>query len=354
MGEPNYTGVGVYTENLIKSLAKIDSDNDYYLCYRLSRLKKKWLANPVNQSNFHFKIIQEPLNFLFERKLDIFHGSERLPNYRRPKKIVTIHDMAAVLGGDFMTDDFREMIKDRYGRLVKTADRIITVSENTKRDLCEYYKLAPSLVDVTYQGISEKFRPLPEDTINEVLGRHGLTKPYILNVGALQERKNILRIIEAFGRYMNAGGDANTKLVLCGKPTYAFDRIPKKIAELGLEEKVVILQYMANDDLVALYNGAMMLCFPSLFEGFGLPIVEAFACGCPVITSNITSMPEVAGDAALLVDPLSVEDIESAMRSLTNESERKRLIEKGLERAKVFVWGNIAKKVLDIYKSVVQ
>jgi glycosyltransferase involved in cell wall biosynthesis len=352
MGEPNFTGVGVIIDNLVRNLAKIDKENEYFLCYRLSRVKKKWLKNPVNQENFHFKIIQEPLNFLFERKIDLFHGAERLPGYSRPKKVVTIHDLAAVLGGDFMTGEFREMIKKRYSELVRgKADHIITLSEAAKSDICGYYNLDESMVSVVYPGVYEGFKPLSKEETGPVLDKFGLSGRYILHVGALQERKNIVRILEAFRGYADSGHE-DVRLVFCGKPTYGYERIEETIKRLKLEEKVSIFGHVGQEELVALYNGAMMLCFPSLFEGFGIPIAEAFACGCPVITSNVTSMPEVAGDAGIIVDPERVEEIEAAMQRLTDEEERARMGRLAMERSSLFTYREAAEKVLGIYKRV--
>jgi len=353
MGEPNYTGVGVYVENLIKNLAKIDTENRYYLCYRFSRLKYGLFANPVRQKNFHLKIIQEPFHYLFQRKLDVFHGpGERLPDFPHPKKVVTIHDLAAVKGGDFMTDEFRDMIKARYRELISGGgvELIITISESTKRDICDCYGVDPERVKVIHLGVDPVFRPQSEETVNADLRRLGIKRPYILNTGALQERKNIVRIIRAYHRYLQVGGEAG--LVLCGKPTYGYERIPETIAELGLGDKVAIIGHLAKEELISLYSGAEMFCFPSLYEGFGLPILEAFACECPVITSSVTSMPEVAGEAAVLVDPTSEEDITAAMRRLSENGERDFFIKAGRERVRNFTWEKTASATLEIYRSL--
>jgi len=353
MGERNYTGVGVYVENLIKNLAEIDTDNRYYLCYRFSRLKYGLFSNPVRRKNFHLKIIQEPLNFFFQRKLDVFHGpGERLPDFPHPKKVVTIHDLAAVKGGDFMTDEFRDMIKARYRELISGGgvELIITISESTKSDICDYYGVDPARVKVAYLGVDPVFRPQSEESVQADLLRLGIKRPYIFNAGALQERKNIVRIIRAYHRYRQAGGEAG--LVLCGKPAYGYERIPATIAELGLGDKVTIIGHLAQKELVSLYSGAEMLCFPSLYEGFGLPILEAFACGCPVITSNITSMPEVAGEAAVLVEPTSEEEISAAMLRLSEKGERDFFVKAGLERVQRFTWEKTARSTLEIYRSL--
>ncbi len=353
MGEPNYTGVGVYVENLIKHLAEIDAENRYYLCYRFSRLKYGLFLNPVQQKNFHLKIIQEPFNFLFQKKLDVFHGpGERLPDFPHPKKVVTIHDLAAVKGGDFMTNEFRNMIKERYHKLITggVVELIITISESTKKDICDYYEVDPARVQVIHLGVDPVFRRQSEETVQADLRRLGIKQPYILNAGALQERKNIVRIIRAYHSYLQSGGEAG--LVLCGKPTYGYERIPQTIAELGLGDRVTIIGHLAKEELVSLYSGAEMLCFPSLYEGFGLPILEAFACGCPVITSNVTSMPEVAGDAAVIVEPTSEEEIAAAMRRLSENDERDFFIKAGLERVRNFTWEKTARATLEIYRSL--
>ncbi len=352
LGEPNYTGVGVYVENLVKNLAKIDNENEYTLCYRLSRLKYGWPKIAVSQENFRLKIIQEPFNFLFGRELDIFHGpAERLPSYSHPKKIVTIHDMAVVKGEGFWTDDFREMTINRYKELLSGAvDSVITVSKNSKNDIVEHFQIDPLLIDVVYEGVDSSFVPSHGEIVEKTKKRHGINGNYILNVGALQERKNVVRIAQAFKRYREKGGDCS--LVFCGKQAYGYERIKSEIDSLGLERLIIEVGHVPHEELVALYSGAMMFCFPSLFEGFGLPLLEAFACGCPVISSNVTSLPEVAGDAAYMVDPYSVEDITNGMLFFSEEGNRNYYRGKGIERAKEFSWEKTAKGVLEVYKKL--
>lgn len=351
LGERNYTGIGVYVSNLVRNLARIDADSGYYLCYRLSRLKYRRLKNPVRQSNFRFKIIQEPLNYFFQRKLDVFHGpAERLPDFRRPYKIVTIHDLSITRKDDFHAENFKRLMMDRYDKLIrrKQADAIITVSENSKKEICSHYQIDPERIHVVHHGVDEVFKKMPETSLNNALERLNKGKPYIFYAGALQERKNTVRLVKAFAKF--AKQMDNFELVLAGKPTWKFENIQKTIIESGLEHKVRIMGYVSKPDLIALYSGASMFAFPSLYEGFGLPILEAMACGCPVVTSCTTSMPEVAGDAAILVDPLSVDDITAGMMRLMDKSEREIFIKKGYERAKKFTWQNTARRTLDVYR----
>jgi len=353
LGEKGLTGVGVTLDNLVKNLAKVDKINQYHLCFRLSRLKYGMIKPPVRQDNFYFKIIQEPFNFIFERKLDVFHGIERLPNYKKPKKVVTIHDISVVKGEGFWTDQFREMVLSRYKKYTNGgADAIITPSEYTKSDICDYYGVDTSRVTAIHHGITDDFQILQDTQVDSRLKKLGINSPYILNVSAIQERKNMVRLIEAFDLFLKTAENPETKLVLCGKPTYGAKRVFETIEKLNLSKKVVVLGYIETESLVALYNGAMMLCFPSLYEGFGVPIIEAFACGCPVVTSNCTSMPEIAGDAGIIVEPTSVEDIAYAMKEMAKPERKEHFSQLALERSKLFSYETTAKKHIEVYKSL--
>lgn len=351
LGERNYTGIGVYVSNLVKYLARIDQDNEYYLCYRFSRLKYCWLKNPVKQSNFHFKIIQEPLNYFFQRKLDIFHGpAERLPGFRHPHKIVTIHDLSVTREDDFHAKDFKRLIMNRYDRLIrrKQADAIITVSGNSKKEICEYYQIDPDRVHVVHNGVDEIFKKMAETDLNNALGRLNISKPYVFCAGALQERKNMVRLVKAFAKLSRQVDEI--QLLFAGKPTWKFENVQRAIIESRIEQKVRFLGHVSQPDLIALYSGALMFAFPSLYEGFGLPILEAMACGCPVVTSRTTSMPEIAGDAAILVDPLSVDEIAAGMMRFMDKGEREIFAKKGYERVKNFTWQNTARRTLAVYR----
>lgn len=347
-----WTGVGNYIVNLINNISKIDKENNYYLCYRFSHIKNKAKILKIDQDNFRTKIIQEPLNFIFQLKLDIFHGlADRLPWSYRSGNIVTIHDVgAAILEDNYASKHFKDMMRKRYDKMLneKQADLIITVSEFTKKEIIKHFSYPEENIRVIYHGIRKIFRPQNESSINKVKDKYGINNDYFFYVGAINLRKNIIRVIEAFKIFSEKNKAIN--LVLTGNLSYGHEEIIEKIIKLKLEERIKLVGYLKNEELASLYSGAKALVFPSLYEGFGLPVIEAMACGTPVLTSNISSMPEIAGDAACLVNPLDVTDIAENLLNLAEDDNlRKILREKGQERAKIFSWEKAAKETLKVY-----
>lgn len=337
------TGTENYSYQLLKALSKIDSKNKYIVFTRKEAVLEKF------PSNFEFISI----NWLrlwtqgglalktFQKNLDVlFVPAHTLPIIRKPglKTVVTVHD----LGSEYLPS--MHQLKQRlYLSLMqkyqlKTATKIIAVSKATKKDLVKKVGINPKKVSVIYEGYDNKlFKP------------HYNLKPetYYLFVGTVQPRKNLERVIIAFSRQLSA-----IRLVIVGQKGWLSDEIYKLPKKLGIEDRVKFLGYVPEKDLPALYSGAIALVFPSLFEGFGLPILEAQACGCPVITSNISSMPEVAGKGAILVNPYLIEDIIRGMERVKREGERVKLIKAGFENIKRFSWEKCAKETLEILESI--
>ncbi|MDD5771926.1 MAG: glycosyltransferase family 1 protein [bacterium] len=356
IADGNWTGVGNYIINLINDISKIDKENKYYLCYRFSHIKNKAQILKIDQDNFRTKIIQEPLNFIFQLKLDIFHGmADRLPWSYRSRNIVTIHDIgAAVLGDNYASKHFKEMMIKRYDNMLnkKQADLVITVSEFTKREILNNFAYPEEKIRVIYHGVRKMFSPQSEQNIRITKEKYGINSDYFLYVGAINLRKNILRILEAFKIFSENNKMAN--LVLTGNLSYGHQEILDKIYKLKLESRVKLIGYMKNEELASLYSGAKALIFASLYEGFGLPAIEAMACGTPVLTSNMSSMPEITGGAACMVDPLDVSDIAKNLSVLAEDDNlRKMLSEKGLERARIFSWEKAARETLKVYNEFV-
>jgi len=349
------TGIGEYAYHLVNALAESKGGHRYYLCYRLSRLKKKRFFHTVEQDNFRLKIIQEPFNFLFPRNIDVFHGLDaRLPAFRGPQKVATLHDLFAMISTDFADPAFIKKKVDRYRRLARQAGRIIAVSQSTRRDIVERLGVSEDKIDVIPLGVDPIFRPVPGDEAIATLRGHGIAGPYILFVGNLETRKNLLRMLEAFRR-LPAGLRRNLNFVLAGKQTYGGDKVRKTLEEKGLTRSVKTLGYVPGRHLPALYSGAEAFMFPTLYEGFGIPIVESMACGTPVITSNLSANPEVAGDAALLVDPTDTDAIAEALCRLLEEQKlRKTLSQRGLRRAARFTWRQTAERTLEVYAKLAE
>jgi glycosyltransferase involved in cell wall biosynthesis len=235
----------------------------------------------------------------------------------------------------------------------KSASHIITLSEYSRRDIIETYGIAPERISVTPASAPASFAPVTEEKeLARVRDLYGIEGDYVLSVGAIQPRKNLSRLIAAYSslRRTQAGGKL-PQLVLVGKCAWLYDETLRTIKDLEVSNSVVLTGYVPEDHLPALYSGALFFVYPSYFEGFGLPPLEAMKCGAPVIVGNKTSLPEIVGDAGVLVDPFDVNEIACAMERLMRDSSfRSHLRAKGLERAKLFDWKETARRTLAVYR----
>lgn len=285
---------------------------------------------------------------------DIIHFLNTMPIYKNNKKtkvVVTIHDL-------------QEFVLNKYGGWgniyrrfivrsdVKLADKIITVSQNSKNDLLKFLKVSEEKIEVIYEGIDERVRII----VSEVLllrfrEKHGLSStPFILSVGEINPAKNLVLLLEVFSCIKNK---YKLKLLLVGKDGIGNHLIYKKAKELKLDSDVVFTGYLPVSELNVAYSSALFPVYPSLYEGFGFPPLESMACGCPVLASNISSIPEIVGDAALLFDPLNVNEIANTIKTILKDTDlRQTLRNRGLERVKQFSWEETAQKTLAVYKEV--
>ena len=350
----NRTGTENYSFALLKALAKIDKKNKY-LVYVRSRLPRFARNDEYGwPRNFEFKEISWPRLWTqgglaistFIDPIDVlFVPAHTLPLIRRPglKTVITIHD----LGAEYLPK--MHQIKQRLYLAfmqkfqLKSATKIIAVSKATKEDLVKKIGIDSKRVEVVYEGYNDKL--FKNDTKVYSLGG------YYLFVGTIQPRKNLERVIKAYAKVV-ARDFATPDLVIAGSKGWLSDEIYKLPKELGIGTKVKFLGYVPDEKLPALYKGAIALIFPSLFEGFGLPILEAQAVGCPVITSNISSMPEVGGKGAVYVNPYSEEDIMEGMVRIKNKELRIKLVKAGLENIKKFSWEKCARETLEILEQV--
>jgi glycosyltransferase involved in cell wall biosynthesis len=268
------------------------------------------------------------------------------------RRVVTVHDAFPFVTPATSTALERLIYRLWLPLALRRADAVITVSECSKRDILRYLPIQTEQVVVVPNAVSASYRPLTAEEIAPGLGRHGLEPGYLLFVGSVEPRKNLLRLLEAFAL---ARREANrARLVIVGARNAWIDSpVGAAVERLGLGDWVRFTGYVAEADLPALYNGAAGFAFPSLYEGFGLPVLEAMACGTPVVTSNVSSLPEVAGDAALLVDPCDTEALARSLQGLLTDADlRADLRERGLRRAALFSWGRTARETVEVYRKV--
>lgn len=358
----NRAGAGIYIFNVVQALAKIDACNRYFVYARTEFIAEFGIA----QSNVTFLSVdcESTLQRIFWEQTQLpatlaRNGVQVLhsPHYTQPirlpcRSIVTFHDMTFFtmpqVHGRFRRLFFQKMM--RWS--ARHADRLITVSESTRQDLIRVLSPPPGRVVTIAEAASERFRRLDPPSVAAVCTRYELTPDrYVLFVGVLEPRKNLPALLEAFARIQADFPDV--PLVVAGKKGWMYDAIFERTTALGLQDRVKFIGYAPEADLPALYNGARVFVYPSQYEGFGLPVLEALQCGTPVITSNLSSMPEVAGDAALLVAPEDIGSIaESIRRLLQDDGLTRELSQRGLDRARQFSWRRCAEETLDVYRSL--
>ena len=346
--------------NVLEELFKLDKKNHYFLY--LNRSFDRCLP-----SNFSKKIIKFPsifwhffvlLDLLFH-KFDVFFAptSYIIPALNfSSSNVVIVHDL-------FVFSSIKKSVKLKtklfenffIKSALKNSKKIIAVSQNTKNDLIKFFKIRDNKIIVIPWGVHSKYRIIEDkEKILLFLDKYNLPEKFILFVGTLEPRKNIVRLIEAYYLVINdrlSIINNNPKLVIVGKKGWRYQGIFNKVKELNIEDMVVFLDYVPEDDLPFLYQSAFCFIYPSLYEGFGLPPLEAMACGCPVITSNISSLPEVVGNAAVLVNPYKVDEIAFALkRILSDKSLRQELKKKGFVQAQKFSWGKTSQKILNILR----
>jgi glycosyltransferase involved in cell wall biosynthesis len=240
----------------------------------------------------------------------------------------------------------------RYSELIERADRIVCVSNSVKRDVLETLKPDPAKLRVVHEAGGEGFSPRPAEDVAAVRKKYGLEKPYLIFVGSINKRKNVPALVRAFA-LARSRIKADACFAIAGRIGFGGDEIQSAIAASGAADSVKLLGYVPDDDVPSLYTGARALLFATLYEGFGIPAIEAFACGCPVIGANVGSLPEIIADAGLLADPSSVESIAAQIEiMLSDDTKRSAFAQKGLERAKLFSWDKAARECLEIYREV--
>lgn len=356
------TGIGIYTEELLRHLLKIDSENEYTAFvlpqvyddfpFFAPNLQKVKVTYP------HYSYTEQLLypTQLGKHKLDLIHYTNfNTPVFFRTlKSVVTVHDLTLL----FFKGRKHSPIKGRaYRYAIKkactNASRIIAVSQATKDDIVHYLGIDPDKIAVVYSGISARFKaPADPAKIEAVKSKYNISRPYYMYVGQWREHKNLVRLIRAFA-LLRRRYNVDHQLVIIGAVDPKAPEVMQSIKDLGLKDDVIVTGYIADEELPHFYYGAEAFVFPSLYEGFGIPPLEAMTAGTPVISSNASVMPEVLGDAALYFDPLDIEDIAAKLSQFAGSYRlKKELKEKGLVQVKKYSYLKTAKDTLAVYKKV--
>ena len=354
-------GISQYTLNLIRALAATDQDNSYTIFQNSADQREI-----VSQDNFRRVSLRTPshhpleqyllsLELLPKSSVDVIHWTDFIPPfYNRHPSVITVHDLAFLLYPHFLTRDSAR----HYGLIdhaVRRADHIIAVSEATRRDLVRLTGTPPKKITVIYEAAESIYFPVQEqEALAQIRSKYHLSDGYILFVGTIEPRKNLKTLLRAFNMLIE-NYKAAVDLTIAGKAGWLYDDVYQLVEELGLQKRVHFLGRVPTADLPLLYNAAQMLVLPSFYEGFGLPPLEAMACGIPAIVSDASAMPEVVSDAALRVAPEDVEGFAVAMQRLLSDADlRADMVAKGRKRVKSFSWERAAQETLEVYAKLAQ
>jgi glycosyltransferase involved in cell wall biosynthesis len=364
-------GVGHYTYQLIRNILEMDKENEYVLFFDFHVREKdiKKFTKPNVKIKFYpFSDYKKYLPgayseilgtaTLSKEKLDVLHSTSphsRIPSGYRGKCIVTFHDLSA-----YKIPQCYPKIKGARDRAVcklmaGKANRIIAVSQSTKKDVENIFHVSPEKIEVIYSGLDKRFFEEPKVDGQKILNKYGINKKYILFLGTLEPSKNITRLLEAFASFKEItkkNGNFDYQLVLAGKRGWLSKEYLVAAKDLGISKDVVYTGYVVGDEIVSLFKNSSFFVMPSLYEGFGMTVLEAFATGTPAIVSRVSSLPEIAGEAALFVDPINKKEITEAMLNFSqNEKMRDEFRIKGMEQVAKFNWEKTAKETIKVYKS---
>ena len=353
-------GNETYAANLVEALAAVDRENRYTIYVTrpaaFERFDGRWPNVRVQRTLPHTPLLRVPFTLSAElrrRPVDLLHVQYTAPPLAPCPVVATIHDLSF----EHLPETFKRrswmQLRLTVRRTARRVAHVIVPSEFTRRDLIETYKLDPSRVSVIPLAAAAHFRPVADAGERErVRRRYGVGGEYVLAVGSIQPRTNLERLVRAYSLLRRERGRSNLpQLVLVGKRAWLYGETLKAIEEEGVGGSVVLTGYVSEGDLPALYSGALCFAYPSYFEGFGLPPLEAMSCGAPVLTGNLTSLPEVVGDAGLAADPFDTGALARALaRLIDDDALRAELRARGLKRARSFDWRNTARMTLQVYR----
>ncbi len=351
-------GLRRYVQFLLQALAALDGENEYFVLHSRKQ-RNAVVAGP----SFRPIACWTPSHHRLERwafgaeiarlRLDLLHSPDFIPpsvGYRR--SVITVQDLSFLRYPHFLTAESRRYYNRQIRWAVRRADHILTISQATRRDVTSMLGVAPDKLTVTHLAADPSFRPLAPQDVERTISKHNLRAGYILFVGTLEPRKNVGGLLRAYRILLDAKS-SSAPLVVASGQGWLNEAGFEEVRYIGLEEHITFLQSVPDEDLPALYGGAGVLAMPSFYEGFGLPALEAMACGTPVVVAKRAALPEVVGDGGLLIDPEDSGEIAKAVeRVLTDREFRSRLSEKALEQAARFTWRRTAEQTLQVYRSV--
>lgn len=349
-------GVSVYVLNLLKYFSNWANKNLQFIIY----LKNKPLSDlPKENQFFKYQIVKGkflwsqfflPLKLVFNKNIDVFFSPAHYsPRFLKIPLVVTIHDLSYLYyPHDFLKKDLYKL-KNWTKNSLERAKKIIAVSKTTKKDIINHYHIPEYKIEVIYNGYEKKISPLTSKDKEKTKKWGLIPRKYLLYVGTIQPRKNLSLLIESFSVFSKKFPDF--KLAIVGKKGWLYNTIFNQVKNLNLEKKIIFTEYINDQTLAVFYKNAFCFVFPSLYEGFGLPVLESMSFNCPVISSFSSSLPEIGSDACLYFDPKNTNDlVEKLLLLKENYNLRKELIDKGKKRIKEFSWEKCAKETLEVLK----
>lgn len=366
------TGIGFYESRLLQAMGSLKSNWLLELNYfgssahkrRADSLKDfigdqfKWNSCIWMKASLYkliWPLIPIPYRLFFGRSSQLTHFfNYHIPPGVEGGKVCTVHDMTYKVYPETVRFKTKLLLNLSLVSSCRRADKIITISEFSKQEIMRWMDIPPEKIEIVPCGVDfSVFHPdYPKNEVKSVIAKYSLPSKYLLYLGTLEPRKNLLRLIRAYGK-MREKQPVAPALVLAGRKGWIYKEIFKMVTSLGLEKHVIFTGYIPDEDVPLLLNGAFAFVFPSLYEGFGMPPLEAMACGTPVLTADAASLPEVVGDAAILVNPHSIEDIAYKLLLLVNDAElRQKLSRKGICQAAKYTWENAAIKLSNVYENL--
>ncbi len=365
---PSIVGIGNFAAEIIKYLSRIDRENKYTIFLPNAPYNNL----PPTTHNWHYRQVPSlglwtfiflPLGILTNKeKIDVFFSpTHYIPRFVRLPRVVSIMDLSYLHYPYMFRPKDLFKLKNWTAYSIENAQKIITISEFSKSEIIKYYQIPEDKIVVAYPGLAKQYKNIninptagKKNNIENIKKKYNIINDYILFIGTLQPRKNIIRLLEAYKLASQGEALQNFDLVIVGKKGWFYTEIFEKVRSLKLTNRVKFLDFVSSDDMPHIYSQARCFILPSLYEGFGIPVVEAMACGVPTIISNTSSLPEVGGDGSIYIEPENIDSIRNGILKALNlpASERKNIIDKGFAQIRKFSWEKSAKIVLETLKDI--